>query len=178
VLGSTQSSEVADRQALASGGVELVRRRSGGGAVMLVPGDVVWVDLILPAVDDLWDHDVGRAAHWLGDVWASALAACGVSGLAVHRGPLVVAPWSTLVCFAGRGPGEVHVGPHKVVGISQRRTRHWSRFQCALYRRWDPVSLTEVLTPPHPTAGELADLVLEVPVAEAQLQAAFESALP
>ena len=40
------------------------------------------------------------------------------------------------VCFEGRGAGEVLVGEKKLVGISQRRTRAGSRFQCVWYRRW------------------------------------------
>ena len=39
-----------------------------------------------------WDDDVGRAAWWLGDAWAGALAAVGFDGLAVHRGPMVRTP--------------------------------------------------------------------------------------
>ena len=116
VLGSAQRPEVADADALAVAGVELVRRRSGGGAVLLVPGEVVWVDVIVPAGDPLWDDDVGRATHWLGATWARALAACGLPDATVHRGPMVRTPWSSLVCFSGLGPGEVQSARRKVVG--------------------------------------------------------------
>ena len=34
--------------ACAAPGVEVVRRRSGGGAVLLVPGEVVWFDVVVP----------------------------------------------------------------------------------------------------------------------------------
>jgi len=97
VLGSAQRPEVADAGAMAAAGVELVRRRSGGGAVLLVPGEVVWVDVIVPAGDPLWDDDVGRATHWLGATWARALAACGMPDATVHRGPMIRTPWSSLV---------------------------------------------------------------------------------
>ena len=43
-------------------GVEVVRRRSGGGAVLLLPGEFVWLDLVIPAGDPLWLDDVGQAA--------------------------------------------------------------------------------------------------------------------
>jgi lipoate-protein ligase A len=125
--------------------VDVVRRRSGGGAVLVVPGDVRWIDVIVPAGDPLWDDDVGRASHWLGDVWAAALAELGVAG-EVHKGSLVGTPWSAAVCFAGLGPGEVTVGGKKVVGISQRRTRSAARFQCAALGRWDPAALLALLT--------------------------------
>ena len=141
VLGSTQDAAVVEHAAAEMAGAEVVRRRSGGGAVLLVPGDVLWVDVVVPAADVLWDHDVGRAVWWLGDAWAAALGA----GAEVHRGSLVVTPWSRLVCFAGLGPGEVTRDGRKLVGISQRRTRHAARFQCALYARWDVARLAGVL---------------------------------
>jgi lipoate-protein ligase A len=178
VLGSAQRTETADADALAAAGVELVRRRSGGGAVLLVPGQVVWVDVVVPRGDGLWDDDVGRAAHWLGAAWAAALASCGVAGAEVHRGPLLRTAWSGLVCFAGVGPGEVTVAGQKLVGISQRRTRGWARFQCAAYLRWDPAALAALLAPPRPTVAELAGLVRPVGVSEADLRSAFLAALP
>ena len=89
VLGSAQPASDVRRDAE----IEVVRRRSGGGAVLVVPGEVLWVDVIVPAGDELWDDDVGRASHWVGDVWAAALAELGV-GAEVHKGPLVSSRWS------------------------------------------------------------------------------------
>ena len=60
-------------------------------------------------------------------------------------GPMVRAPWSELVCFAGLGPGEVTVGGAKVVGMSQRRTRAAARFQCGVVHRWAPAELVALL---------------------------------
>jgi lipoate-protein ligase A len=178
VLGSAQRPEAADAAALAGAGVELVRRRSGGGAVLLVPGEVVWADLIVPAGDALWDDDVGRAAHWLGDAWARALAGCGLTDLAVHRGPMVRTAWSSLVCFSGLGPGEVHAGGRKVVGISQRRTRGWVRLQSAAYLRWDPAALVALLAEPRPPVDALTDAVLAVPATADAVRTALDVALP
>jgi lipoate-protein ligase A len=146
VLGSAQRDGVVDRAACAAAGVDVVRRRSGGGAVLVEPALLLWVDVLLPAGDPLWDHDVGRAFHWVGDTWAAALADQGRT-VAVHRGGLQRSRWSDLVCFAGLGPGEVTdaVGT-KVVGISQRRTRAGARFQCAaLLAPWDPQPLLRLL---------------------------------
>jgi lipoate-protein ligase A len=122
-------------------GIDVARRRSGGGAVFVEPGGTLWVDVVLPRGDPLWDDDVGRAAHWLGDAWAAAIGDRAV----VHRGAMVRGPLSDLVCFAGLGPGEVTVDGHKVVGISQRRTRDAARFQCVAYERWDPQPLRDAL---------------------------------
>lgn len=157
VLGSTQGDSVLDP----STQLDVARRRSGGGAVLVVPGEVVWADVVVPAGDPLWDTDVGRATWWLGEVWAAAL---GLAGAVVHRGGLVRTTWSTLVCFAGLGPGEVSVDGRKVVGLSQRRTRDGALFQCAVPLTWDPARLLGALALPPPdrvtAAGDLAGAVL------------------
>ncbi len=178
VLGSTQADTVADHDACWRAGVEVVRRRSGGGAVLLTLGDVVWIDVVLPAGDPLWADDVGVAAHWLGAAWADALAAGGLAGATVHRDRLVRTPWSDLVCFAGLGPGEVTVAGRKVVGISQRRTRHAARFQCAALIRWDPSPLVPLLSPPRPTPADLADVATGVGASPQVVASAFLAALP
>ena len=145
VLGSTQPDSDADRHALEGAGVGLVRRRSGGGAVLLEPGGSTWVDVVISHDDPLWSDDVGVAFHWLGRAWAGALGDLGVRA-EVHEGPLVSTPWSRLVCFAGLGPGEVTVGGSKVVGIAQRRSRAGARFQCALLQRWQPEATVGLLS--------------------------------
>ena len=125
VLGSTQPAEVV------APGVHAVRRRSGGGAVLVEPGGLVWVEVLVPANDRLWEVDVGRAFAWLGRAWVGALRDAGVSGGLAHDGALVASGWSGLICFAGMGPGEVEVDGAKVVGMCQRRTRSGALFQCA-----------------------------------------------
>lgn len=144
-LGSTQRTEVVDAERAKDLGVEIVKRRSGGGAVWLDPDSVTWVDVVLPGDDSHWDDDVSRSAAWLGAVWAEALTDLGVEGAVVHDGPLVRTDESGLVCFAGVAPGEVLVDGRKVVGVSQRRTRHAARFQCAVLHSWDPAPLVDVL---------------------------------
>ncbi len=171
VIGSTQP----DRVVRPGAEIEVVRRRSGGGAVLVVPGDVLWVDVIVPADDELWDDDVGRAAHWLGRVWAAALGELGVAGK-VHTGGLVAAPHSTQVCFAGLGPGEVTVDGRKVVGISQRRTRSAARFQCAALGRWDPIALGDLLV--EVPADAIADVAAGAGVPLDDLLAAVLRHLP
>jgi lipoate---protein ligase len=106
----------------------------------------VWIDVILPAGDPLWDDDVGRAAGWVGRSWQAALASLGVGPTEVHEGALACGPLGRLVCFATVGAGEVTTPERrKIVGISQRRTRHAARFQCAAYSRWEPEPLVRLL---------------------------------
>jgi lipoate---protein ligase len=145
VLGSTQSDELVDVEMARAFDVAVVRRRSGGGAVLVVPGNTVWIDVIVPAGDPLWDDDVARAALWLGKTWQAALGELGMHGTEVHDGPLACGPLGRLVCFATVGAGEVTLDGRKVVGVSQRRTRQAARFQAALYRDWDPRPLAGLL---------------------------------
>lgn len=144
VLGSAQSEDVVDRDACERRGIEVVRRRSGGGVVLVNP-DILWLDVIVPAGDSLWEADVGRSFHWLGAAWAAALDDVGIRA-DVHHGAMVTSEWSSLVCFAGLGPGEVTTPEGaKLVGLSQRRSRAGSRFQCAALLRWEPAELLELL---------------------------------
>jgi lipoate-protein ligase A len=182
VLGSTQSAELVDAEAAAAAGIELARRRSGGGAVLVMPGETAWVDVILPAGDPLWDDDIGRAANWLGRTWQSALAELGVASTEVHQGPLACGPLGRLVCFATVAAGEVTVpgsdGPRKVVGMSQRRTRAGARFQCAAYRRWDPEPLVRLLGLDDEGRRALADAAAGTDRDPATLVDAFVRHLP
>ena len=178
VLGSSQRPDVVDERALArpgssSSGVTAAAGRSCSCRVRC-PG---WT-WSLPAGDPLWDADVGRAADWLGAVVG---AGGGVVRRPRRRGPsgsdgphAVVEPRLLRRTGPGRGAG----GGRKLVGISQRRTRGWARFQCAVYRRWDPAALVALLRPPRPTVEELAGSVATLDVPDADLRAAFLAALP
>ena len=183
VLGSSQPLESVDADACASAGVDVVRRRSGGGAVLVEPGALLWVDVLLPTGDPLWTEDVGRAFLWLGDAWAAALGSLGRAGV-VHRGPLRPSPWSDRVCFAGLGTGEVvDAGSGaKLLGLSQRRTRAGARFQCAALADWDPGPLVALLTlgqEERPSAvAELAPVAAGVGVPFDALLDALVHALP
>ncbi len=142
VLGSTQSIDDVDLGAAVDGSVDVVRRRSGGGAVLVGAADSTWLDLVIPRTSSLWHDDVGRAMHWVGEVWAAALTDLGVE-VDVHRGPLRPSAWSRQVCFAGLGAGEVvDRAGRKVVGVSQRRVRGAARFQTIAYHEvaWSPTS--------------------------------------
>ena len=144
VLGSSQKDDAVDWERVRERDVEVVHRRSGGSAVLVEPGAALWVDITIPADDRWWDHDVGRAFHWLGAVWAEVLIGAGVLA-SWHDGAMERTPWSPWVCFAELGPGEVTVGGRKVVGLSQRRTREGALFQCCAALRWEPERLLDLL---------------------------------
>jgi len=183
VVGSAQGDEVVDRIGAAAAGLSVVRRRSGGAAVVVGPGRLLWADVVLPAGDRLWANDVGVAPRWLGWCWARALEVVGVGPPAVHEAGLDRRRWGSLVCFAGIGPGEVVIGDRKVVGISQRRTREGALFQCAALLRWDPAEAVAGLALPalerSEAIVELADVAIGIdalaghPVGPAEVERAF-----
>jgi lipoate-protein ligase A len=147
VLGSTQPESIIDAGRAASEGIAVARRRSGGGAVLVAPGDPVWIDVWVPIADSLWHADVGRAFDWLGHTWVRALGALGAGGLSVNgQGARVTTRWSGLVCFGGVGAGEV-VTPSglKVVGLAQRRNRHGALFQGACVLHWEAQPMADLL---------------------------------
>ena len=130
---------------------------------MLVLPDVsLWIDVLLPATDALWDDDVSAATRWLGQVWARAVG----PGARVHSGRMVRTEWSPYVCFAGLGPGEVTVDGRKAVGISQRRTRTSARFQTIAQSRFEPRLMAALLNVPDRPAltNELIETLAAVEV--------------
>jgi lipoate-protein ligase A len=152
VLGSNQDDAVVDVDECRRHGAEVVRRRSGGGAVLLRPGEVGWIDVVVPHEGPGWTPDVQQQMVWLGARLVRVLTDLGgiESGrLHVHEGPMVRTEWSTTICFDGIGAGEVLLDGAKLVGISQRRTRGWARLQCSWHVRYDPAELLTLLHPEH-----------------------------
>lgn len=156
VLGSSQPLSDFDAAALDRSGLEVVRRRSGGGAVIVGPGRVLWVDFVVPGGDPLSDPDVARAAWWVGELWRLALERAGIGEAEVWKGPMVRRRWASRVCFAGLGPGEVRLAGRKVVGVSQRRARGAALFQTAAMLDWAPQEYLELMAGRPDGAGELA----------------------
>lgn len=164
VLGSSQRDDVVDVDACALAGVDVVRRRSGGGAVLLVPGEVAWLDVIVPHDAAVWSDDVHAPMRWLGDhIAAVASELLPDSEVRVHRGPMLATAWSSTVCFDGIGVGEVLLDGAKFVGISQRRTRHAARLQCCWYSGYDPERLPALLKPAHRPPIDVLAPVATVP---------------
>jgi len=184
VLGSTQPDSDIDQSAAVAAETEVLRRRSGGGAVLVGPGLVLWADVVVPTSDPLWAADVGRAFWWLGDVWAAAIdAAAGLPRAEVWRGGLARSRWSARICFAGLGPGEVTIGGAKVVGLAQRRTRAGAHFQCAVALEWRPLDILALMALDPgarlQASGELATAAIGVGAdTVAALIAAFIRHLP
>lgn len=179
VLGSAQPESSVDERAARTMHVEVVRRRSGGGGVLLVPGEFVWLDLVIPTGDPLWSDDVAHAMLWVGDLWQEALSALSLGhGSHVHRGRLITTAWSNVVCFAGVGAGEVMQGRSKLVGVSQRRTRSWTRLQSMCHLRWRPDMVAALVAGEvRPATTDLIDVAACVEADVALIEAALLAAL-
>ncbi len=125
---------------------DIVRRRSGGGLVWLDPAEATWLDVFVPVGDTLWRRDVAHSFEWLGKAIAEAFVSFGAPARA-HQGEFEPGPADGLICFGSLGHGEVVVdesSPRKLVGISQRRTRLGSRFQCLWYRHFTLGAITQL----------------------------------
>jgi|TARA_B100001094_G_scaffold125504_1_gene121485 lipoate-protein ligase A len=121
-------------------GINLTTRQSGGGAVLVAPNDILWVDVFVPQSSNFWENDITKASIWVGGIWHDALKRLDVASY-LYEGKFERSRASDLVCFAGKGPGEILIDEKKILGISQRRSRLGARFQCALIINWKPEHL-------------------------------------
>ncbi len=189
VLGSTTDEGLVRNDRAIDLGIEICRRRSGGGLVLVEPNNSCWIDLLLPRDDPWWDDDVNRSFNRVGQTWLRALTACGVGDAEVYDGPLTERTFGRAICFAGLGPGEVVVpaasshrdGLSKVVGLSQRRTKAGARFQGLFVASWSAARLADVVHA-HllPEGLDLESLAIGVPGGgpePSDIEAAFLSEL-
>jgi lipoate-protein ligase A len=170
VLGSTQPPELVDPVAVRQRDVELARRHGGGGAIYLEPGTYLWLDAWIPRDDPLWVGDVSVAAEWVGAWWVDALAQLGPDGFTVHSGRSVPGDFGELVCFAGRGPGEVFDGSRKLVGLSQWRSREGALFSSCVYVAWDPAPMLELMNIDERSQTQLTQQLATVAVGLRELE--------
>lgn len=147
VIGSAQTEASVDRSACEADGVPVIRRGSGGGAVLCDPG-LLEVDVALPPGHALLGADVTESYRFLGQAWVDGLAALGLEGRLVTVAEARALPderraAARVACYAGLSPYEV-VDPdgRKLVGLCQRRRRGAALFQCSLACGLEPAAVT------------------------------------
>ena len=168
-----------------AGGLPVVTRHSGGGAV-LMDDALLSLDVLLPAGHPWLEEDLGAVFLRVGEAWAAALADLGVPGLTVHREASAARRLGgererllAAICYALPGKGEVLHRGRKLVGLAQRRRRHGALVQCGLLRAWRPAPLLAALGAQpddpevHAAAIGLGDLLAEPPD-DAAVMAAVE----
>ena len=160
VLGSGQ-------QDLPETDLPVVRRGTGGGAVVCGPGYLM-LDVVLPSTHPLVLDDVTEAYRWLSEWLIGELAVDGLRALApsaVHKQSDEDRAAARLACFAGFGPYElVTADGRKLVGLAQRRRRQAVLYQAAAYTEAPLHDLAALLGQPW-IAGRLAAIATLAEVA-------------
>jgi lipoate-protein ligase A len=183
VLGVGQSLQAVDAEAARAAGVAVVRRASGGTAV-LADETMLALDVAVPSVHPRAGSDILEAYRWLGEVFRDALASLASPGVAGRIGMVTVAgaradqaaqrqarPGSPgalrgLACFGTLSPYEVVLSgaggapDRKLVGLSQVRKRGVVLYQVGLYRTVRAGDLARLLALPE---DERARLAAELP---------------
>jgi lipoate-protein ligase A len=120
-------------------GLPLVRRGTGGGAV-LCDADYLMLDIALPPGDWHILDDVTESYRWLGERLRSALTRLGfhdlslVAPVALRRLDDAAREAGRTACFAGLGPYELlDAQGRKLVGLAQRRRKGGVLLQAAAY---------------------------------------------
>jgi lipoate-protein ligase A len=155
VLGSMQ-----DRDLLISELEFEVRRRRGGGGMVLLQPDDLWVDWWIPADDQRWRQDVHQSSHQAGLWWKEALLGAGLE-THLHDGGVEGDEVARVLCFAGKGPGELFYEDRKLVGVTQWRVREGVFLSTVLHQQPSDYLAGALVTPSpviteaiaHHTAG-------------------------
>ncbi|MHB8190356.1 MAG: lipoyl protein ligase domain-containing protein [Ferrimicrobium sp.] len=132
VLGSSTPEGFFDIDRFEAAGVKVVRRASGGGAVLIAPGAQIWLGIYLASTDVLVERDIGRSFAWLGSALAPVISSWTTqeAQVVIERQP--ASELARRICFGGLGFGEITVCGDKVVGLSQRRTRSIVSYQVSV----------------------------------------------
>ena len=160
VLGVGQPLDDFDAVACRRAGLPMVRRSSGGTAVLTDDG-LLNLDVVLPAAHPLGHRDVVRAYAWLGTALTRALrqlgwAACAIAPEEARRDTAALRaderPGATALrrtCFGGRSPYEVLVAGRKVVGaVPGPPPRAGTLYQVGILLDFDAARLAGLLRGP------------------------------
>jgi lipoate---protein ligase len=149
ILGKGQPAFHVDSDACHEAGVSLLRRSSGGTAVLMTR-DLLMLDVALPNNHLLYAADVTKSYRWFGEVWVAALHTFGLpartlSTQEARDDAQNLDPFSRRVCFGGLSPYEVVVNHRKIVGLAQIRRRSGVLIQSGIYMHLEPYRLARLL---------------------------------
>jgi len=135
VLGCGQREEGVDRSFCAARGIPVLRRSSGGTAVL--HHDDLSVSLVLPAGHS-WARRIGELYDRFLEVLQGALARVGVT-TSRWDGPATPVRPRSPICFEGMGRETLLMGGRKAVGCAQARRRNAVLVHGVLLLHLDPV---------------------------------------
>jgi lipoate-protein ligase A len=150
--------------------VAVVRRASGGGAVLAAAG-VIGLDVALPAHHWLLSGDIVEDYRWLGHVWQRALRSLGIEARVLSiaearmlsRAPIndEIEGYVRLACFGSYSPYEVVVGKRKVVGLSQVRRGGGVLLASGIHLHFDAATIVSALPVPHAYHADIASVLTQ-----------------
>jgi lipoate-protein ligase A len=151
-------------------GLPLVRRGTGGGAV-LCDEDYLMLDIALPPGDPRVLDDVTESYRWLAERLVSALDELGVREISLVQPAALrgldeqAREAGRSACFAGLGPYELLDGHgRKLLGLAQRRRRGGVLLQAAAYLAGERESLAGLLWLAAPERDDLRRRLRETAV--------------
>lgn len=106
--------------------IEVLVRRSGGGAVLVGPW-MLGFSIVLPVGHALAMPGLVASYEWIGELMAAVLREGGINAMAVP--PSTIGPMASFeelnwACFGRVSPWEVIAGGRKIIGLAQVRGRH------------------------------------------------------
>ena len=150
IFGSAQRDDEADAAVCAAAGITVVRRGTGGGAVLCDAG-VLLIDIAVPRGHPLGIDDVTEAYRPLGEALAAGLVDLGVetrlvSVEAARASADARRAAARRACWAGLSPYELVLPDgRKLVGLAQRRRAGVVLHQVAIHVASPPVRVANLL---------------------------------
>ncbi len=144
-LGRNQSAACVDRAALRAAGYGLVRRPTGGRAILHT--DELTYSLVAPLTDPRVHGDVLTSCQKISRGLLEALRLLGVEEVSAHQADRAV-PSRNPVCFEALSAFEIGVGGRKLIGSAQMRSRGTLLQHGSLPLKGDIARICGFLIPP------------------------------
>lgn len=147
LLGAGQPASAVDREACERLGVPLLRRMSGGTAV-LHDENTISLQLTLPAGHPLVSDDIHRNFRWFSEFLITALGRLDIEAnwVSLEQARTEQAPPGLEgACYSTLAPYEIAVDGRKLIGHGQMRRVRATALQAMVYRIFEPSRTVRLL---------------------------------